>query len=162
MNTHGARLKTMTPAERKVTAYRAQGIRHVKSGKYTQAIARLKKAMRLDPNDLATRQHLARAYHGLGQYLFDKKEYDRARDNFQEGLKVDSDCMPCQKGLAAYRRIIPEAAARLRAGGALILEIGWNQGAAVARLAERSRFYRDWQCLGDYSGHERVVHLTRA
>ncbi len=65
-------------------------------------------------------------------------------------------------GLAAYRRIIPEAAARLRAGGALILEIGWNQGAAVARLAERSRFYRDWQCLGDYSGHERVVHLTRA
>jgi release factor glutamine methyltransferase len=64
-------------------------------------------------------------------------------------------------GLAAYRRILPEAATRLRAGGALVLEIGWDQGPAVAQLVERSGLYRNWRCAADYGGHDRVMHMTR-
>lgn len=66
-----------------------------------------------------------------------------------------------EDGLAAYRRIIPEAATRLRAGGALILEIGSDQGPAVAQLAERSGLYRDGRCIADYSGHDRVMRMIR-
>lgn len=66
-----------------------------------------------------------------------------------------------EDGLAAYRRIIPEAATRLRVGGALVFEIGWDQGAAVAQLAERSGLYRDRQCVMDYSGHDRVMRMIR-
>lgn len=65
-------------------------------------------------------------------------------------------------GLVAYRRIIPSAAALLRPGGLLVLEIGWDQGAAVGRLAERSNRYRDVRCIADYSGRDRVMRLTRA
>jgi release factor glutamine methyltransferase len=65
-------------------------------------------------------------------------------------------------GLVAYRRIIPAAAAHLRPGGLLVLEIGWDQGAAVGRLAERSQRYRDVRCIADYSGRDRVMCLTRA
>jgi release factor glutamine methyltransferase len=65
-------------------------------------------------------------------------------------------------GLAAYRRIIPAAAAHLGPEGVLVLEIGWNQGAAVTRLAEHSNLYRDCRCIADYSGHDRVICLVRA
>ena len=64
-------------------------------------------------------------------------------------------------GLAAYRRIIPAAASRLHSGGALILEIGWDQGPAVTRLSEHSGFYRDCQCIADDSGRDRVMAMTR-
>ena len=66
-----------------------------------------------------------------------------------------------EDGLAAYRRIISEAATRLRSGGALILEIGWDQGPAVAQLAERSGRYGDGRCIADFSGHDRVIQMTR-
>ncbi|MBL0714098.1 MAG: peptide chain release factor N(5)-glutamine methyltransferase [Desulfosarcina sp.] len=65
-------------------------------------------------------------------------------------------------GLDLYRRIIPEAAPGLLPGGALILEIGWDQGAAVQRLAEESGCYQGCACLADYSGHDRVMRLLRA
>jgi release factor glutamine methyltransferase len=64
-------------------------------------------------------------------------------------------------GIAAYRRIIPAAANRLHSGGALILEIGWDQGPAVTRLSEHSGFYRDCQCIADDSGRDRVMAMTR-
>ncbi len=65
-------------------------------------------------------------------------------------------------GLAVYRRIIPPAAACLRSGGQLVLEIGWDQCAPVTHLVQQTGLYRDIQCVADYSGHERVIGLVRA
>ncbi len=65
-------------------------------------------------------------------------------------------------GLKAYRHIIPEPAARLRPGGVLILEIGWNQRQAVTRLVEATGCYRSCVCTADYAGHDRVVSALRA
>jgi release factor glutamine methyltransferase len=65
-------------------------------------------------------------------------------------------------GLAVYRRVVPAAAACLRPGGELILEIGWDQRAAVTQLARSTGLYRDIRCVADYGGRDRVVRLARA
>ena len=65
-------------------------------------------------------------------------------------------------GLDAYRRIIPAAAAHLRPGGALILEIGWHQRQAVSLLVEQSGGYQSCECTTDYAGHDRVIRAVRA
>lgn len=106
LHTHGAGLKTMVPAERKLAAYRAQGMAYIKAGKFSQAIARLKKALRMDKDDLATRQQLASAYYGLGRRLFDQKDYAKARACFLKGLSSDPGCISCQEGMALYRSTI--------------------------------------------------------
>ena len=65
-------------------------------------------------------------------------------------------------GLAAYRRIIPAAAGLLRAGGQLMVEIGWDQREAVMRLARQSGHYRQIECFADYGGNDRVMRMERA
>ena len=65
-------------------------------------------------------------------------------------------------GLDAYRRIIPAAAGRLRPGGALILEIGWDQRQAVSLLVEQSGGYQSCECTTDYAGHDRVIRAVCA
>lgn len=59
-------------------------------------------------------------------------------------------------GLAAYRRLLPGAARLLVPGGLLALEIGYDQGAAVAALAAEAGFYAV-ECLADLAGRPRVV-----
>ena len=57
-------------------------------------------------------------------------------------------------GLDFYRRIIPQAP--LKAGGKLVLEIGYDQGPAVKELMEQNG-YQDVQVLPDLEGHDRIV-----
>ncbi len=64
-------------------------------------------------------------------------------------------------GLAAYRRIIPSAADLLRAGGQLMVEIGWDQRETVMHLARQTGHYRDIQCDADYGGRDRVIRMVR-
>lgn len=59
-------------------------------------------------------------------------------------------------GLAAYRLICSRAPAFLRPGGALIVEIGQSQGAAVRALFMDAGF-ADVALIKDLSGHDRVV-----
>lgn len=59
-------------------------------------------------------------------------------------------------GLSAYRVIVPGAGAHLRAGGRLMVEIGWQQGAAVAELFTNAGF-DTVQILPDLAGRDRVV-----
>lgn len=66
-----------------------------------------------------------------------------------------------QDGLAIYRRLIPAAAALLRPGGCLLLEIGWNQGRVVRELVEAVRAFRQVKVKPDLAGHERVVVAWR-
>lgn len=59
-------------------------------------------------------------------------------------------------GLDAIRRIAAGAGDHLLAGGALLLEHGYDQGAAVRHILERCAF-RSVTTLKDLAGHERVT-----
>ena len=64
-------------------------------------------------------------------------------------------------GLDAYRAILRDAAKHLKPGGFLALEIGYDQLAAVARLAERTGWQVD-ETRRDLGGRDRAVLLRPA
>nr|WP_154155088.1 peptide chain release factor N(5)-glutamine methyltransferase [Roseovarius bejariae] len=59
-------------------------------------------------------------------------------------------------GLSAYRVIAANAGAHLRPGGRLLVEIGWQQGGAVAALF-RAAGFAEVAVLPDLDGRDRVV-----
>jgi release factor glutamine methyltransferase len=63
-------------------------------------------------------------------------------------------------GLDAYRRILDGAGARLAPGGLLVLEIGYDQAAAVTELAGAAG-YRERGLTRDLAGHDRVLCFDR-
>jgi release factor glutamine methyltransferase len=64
-------------------------------------------------------------------------------------------------GLDAYRVLLAEAQAHLRAGGALLLEHGADQRDAIAKLAAANG-WRVVCALDDLAGRPRVLELERA
>ncbi len=60
-------------------------------------------------------------------------------------------------GLALIRRLLATAAPYLKPGGALLLEIGASQGAAVTSLARQHLPHADVQLYQDYAGLDRLV-----
>lgn len=64
-----------------------------------------------------------------------------------------------EDGLEFYRRITQECGRYLTKGGMLLLEIGYDQGEAVAGLMEQAGFL-DIQVKKDYAGMDRVVSGT--
>lgn len=60
-------------------------------------------------------------------------------------------------GLDIVRRLIPEAAGHLTDGGALLLEIGEQQGDAVIELFAASNQYEPAEIVKDLEGRSRVV-----
>lgn len=60
-------------------------------------------------------------------------------------------------GLLFYRRIVPEAARRLKPGGALLLEIGHDQGEKVSALLHMTGVFSEVRILKDLAGLDRVV-----
>lgn len=65
------------------------------------------------------------------------------------------------KGLKFYRKIISESAKRLKAGGYLVLEIGYGQSTAIRGLIKSAGSYRDAEILKDYNNIDRVVFAKR-
>lgn len=63
-------------------------------------------------------------------------------------------------GLDAYRAITAGTASHLRPGGRLLLEIGWTQGAQVARMVAAAGFDAV-TVLPDLEGRDRVVRAIR-
>ncbi len=66
-----------------------------------------------------------------------------------------------ERGLEAYRRLIPDAHARLVSGGGLFLEIGEDQADAVGSLIESHRGYSQPSVMQDLSGSDRIVFTQR-
>ena len=63
-------------------------------------------------------------------------------------------------GLEVIRRVVREGPRRLRGGGHLLVEMAYDQAAAVRELAEQA----GWQevvAYRDAAGHERVLHARR-
>jgi release factor glutamine methyltransferase len=63
-------------------------------------------------------------------------------------------------GLALVRRLVAGAPAKLRSGGALAIEHGFDQGDAVVALMVAAGF-RDVSSRRDLAGHLRVTHGTQ-
>ena len=63
-------------------------------------------------------------------------------------------------GLAIIRRLMPQAFQALKPGGALFLEIGEDQGAAVLELA-RAAGFRESQARPDLAGKDRMVRAVK-
>jgi release factor glutamine methyltransferase len=60
-------------------------------------------------------------------------------------------------GLDTYRRLLHQAPAKLRPGGAVLLEIGATQGAAVTQLSRQAFPDSEISVHSDLAGHDRVV-----
>ncbi len=60
-------------------------------------------------------------------------------------------------GLDIIRALLPQAAARLRPGGLLLLEIGWQQGAAALALVQTYFPAAGVALRPDFAGHDRFV-----
>ena len=66
-----------------------------------------------------------------------------------------------EDGLAFYRTIAKDYQQALRPGGALALEIGWQQREAVAALLAENGWV-DIACQKDYGGNDRAVTARRS
>lgn len=60
-------------------------------------------------------------------------------------------------GLDFYRRLIPELSGRLEKNGAVLLEIGHDQGKAVTELIEGTESFAGTEIVKDYGGNDRIV-----
>ena len=65
-------------------------------------------------------------------------------------------------GLVVVRRLVTEAAALLAPGGALLIEIGHDQGERAAALLNDGGAFTRVDVQKDYGGHDRVVRGIRA
>jgi release factor glutamine methyltransferase len=65
-------------------------------------------------------------------------------------------------GLRFHRVLVAQAPAFLRPGGGLILEIGWDQGEAVAERLRRDARYASSGIARDLAGRDRVAWGERA
>lgn len=73
--------------------------------------------------------------------------------DFEPELALDGG----DDGLDFYRRIIPEAADRLKKGGYLLFEIGMDQGEALEQLFEENGLFEDVRVVKDLAGLDRTV-----
>lgn len=78
--------------------------------------------------------------------------------NFEPRLALDGG----EDGMDFYRRILPEAAGHLKKNGMLFMEIGYDQGEAVKKLAEATGLYREVSLLPDLAGFDRIIRACRA
>ncbi|MEW6661847.1 MAG: peptide chain release factor N(5)-glutamine methyltransferase [Bacillota bacterium] len=65
-------------------------------------------------------------------------------------------------GMEVYRRLIPQAAQMLPAGGLLALEIGWNQASEVIHLLGAAGGFNRIKVRQDLAGRDRVVTGRRS
>ena len=62
-------------------------------------------------------------------------------------------------GLGVIRRLIEQAPSRLRPGGMILMEIGANQGGAVALLTREQFPHAFVEVVTDYAYHDRIVRV---
>jgi len=83
-------------------------------------------------------------------------QLDRSVRDFEPRIALDGG----PDGLAIIRRLMAQAFQALKPGGALYLEIGEDQGAAVLDLA-RTNGFRESQLRPDLAGKDRMVRAVK-
>jgi len=79
-------------------------------------------------------------------------ELDRSVRDFEPHRALDGG----EDGLDLIRALVVGAARVLKPGGALFLEIGYDQGSAVFRCLKEAKF-KQIEIRKDFSGHDRIV-----
>lgn len=62
-------------------------------------------------------------------------------------------------GLDLISELLQQAMSKLRPGGAIFLEVGWQQGQAVVQLARKRFPSADVALIADYAGQDRIVSI---
>ena len=62
-------------------------------------------------------------------------------------------------GLELVQELLQQAMSSLNTGGAIFLEVGWQQGPAARRLAESYFPEAQIEVIPDYAGHDRIVAI---
>ncbi len=83
-----------------------------------------------------------------------ESDYDALEDSIKE--YEPQLALICKDGIDHYRSIAQQAGSYLNNGGALVLEIGADQGQDVAALLRRSGF-TNIELKQDYQGRDRIV-----
>ncbi|MCA9898154.1 MAG: peptide chain release factor N(5)-glutamine methyltransferase [Anaerolineales bacterium] len=63
-------------------------------------------------------------------------------------------------GLDLIRQLLQQATTRLRPGGAIFLEIGWQQGTIAQQAAQHCFPEAQITVLPDFAGHDRIVKIV--
>ncbi len=80
-----------------VAIYRDQGIEFFSKMKYQEAIAEFNKVMNVNPDDATTVEYLARSHFQCAVALFEKKDYLKAKKEFEVSLQYNKNCPTCQE-----------------------------------------------------------------
>lgn len=78
---------------------------------------------------------------------------DQSVQRYEPRLALDGGL----DGLDLIRELLAQAAEKLRPGGLVLLEIGWQQGAAVRQLAESFFPAAEIKVMKDFADHDRLV-----
>lgn len=83
----------------------------------------------------------------------DIQELSTSVKDYEPTLALDGG----MDGLDFYRRIASDSLSRLKSGGILAFEIGYNQGHEVMNILKESGSYYDLKCHQDLAGLDRCV-----
>ncbi|UCD55832.1 MAG: peptide chain release factor N(5)-glutamine methyltransferase [Candidatus Omnitrophota bacterium] len=64
-------------------------------------------------------------------------------------------------GMDFYRKIVKGAPGYLKRGGILLMEIGYDQSAAVKYMLDSSGIFKDVEIYKDYSGIDRIIKAAK-
>jgi release factor glutamine methyltransferase len=80
-----------------------------------------------------------------------------------DGVKLHEPALALdggEDGLDLIWRLLQQATTRLRPGGAIFLEIGWQQGTAAQHAAQACFPEAEITVLPDFAGHDRIVKIV--
>ena len=80
-----------------------------------------------------------------------------------DGVKLHEPALALdggEDGLDLIRRLLQQATTRLRPGGAIFLEIGWQQGKTAQHAAQTCFPEAEITVLPDFAGHNRIVKIV--
>jgi len=81
----------------KVEIYRDQGVEFFNQMKYQEAITEFNKVINANPDDAISLEYLARSHFQLAKGLFEKKDYLKAKKEFEVSLQYNKNCPTCQE-----------------------------------------------------------------
>ncbi len=77
-----------------------------------------------------------------------------------DGVKLHEPALALKggaDGLDLIRQLLHQATVKLKSGGAIFLEIGWQQGKAAQSLAQSAFPKAQIDLISDFAGHDRIV-----
>ncbi len=80
-----------------VKIYRDQGVEFFNKMKYQEAIVEFNKVINVDPDDATTVEYLARSHFQWAMGLFEKKDYLKAKKEFEVSLQYNKNCPKCRE-----------------------------------------------------------------